>query len=108
MKTLKKTNTTVYVELSNGAIYHVPVELYNDGEESESYYTVHGIPYSVSFELLLQELVTEYAYDIQTVLYSAGIHTVADVVDNRKLVNDILKQYISTDKIIKVSKKGDN
>lgn len=82
-------------------IYHVPVEFYNeDGDYSD-----HLIPYSLSFSDILDAVID--TNKIEVGLHTAGIHTFDDVLANRKRVNDLLKQHISTDIIIKEI-KGDN
>lgn len=101
MKLIKRNKMTVLVQDENLFMYHVPVENYDSGED----YTEYLIPYSLSFDIILKQIFN--VEGIQKALYARGIHTYEDVLNNRKAVNDILKQYISVDKII-AHIKGDN
>ncbi|PID86964.1 MAG: hypothetical protein CSB13_01730 [Chloroflexi bacterium] len=95
MKVIKKNKKTVLMEDERGYRFYIPTEIYEDDEAD---YKKNSIPYSLSFDLVLTELFD--AEKITRELYSAGVHTLSDVLDNRKMVNDILKKNISCDKII--------
>lgn len=97
---VKRNKKTVLVQDEIGFMYHVPVENYDSGED----YTDYLIPYSLSFDIILEQVFN--VQNIQRALYVRGIHTFEDVLNNRKAVNDILKQHISVDAIIQQI-KGD-
>lgn len=102
MKVIKKLKKTVLLEDETGFRFFIPKEVFE--EEDESLYDEAMIPHSLSFDLILQELVD--AFEIQERFYAQGIHTLEDVLNNRKLVNDILKQHLSANIIIKAVKGG--
>lgn len=103
MRKVKELKNSVLVEdESSGYMFYVPTEVYEAGDESV--FIDNGIPYSLSFDLIIQQTVD--AMKVQRHLYRMGIHTLEDVLANRKKVNDVLKQYISTDVLINAIKGG--
>lgn len=98
-KLVKRLKKTVLLEDETGFMFHVPVEIYDEGGDLGE----NAIPYSLPFDLILGEI--DFSA-VQSELYGAGIHTLADILNNRKRVNDILRKYISADVLIR-NIKGD-
>lgn len=102
MKVIKKLKNTVLLQDETGFMFHVPTEIYE--MEDESLYEENMIPHSISFDLVIKEMVDDIA--VQKELYAQGIHTVEDILGRRKAVNDILKRHINAEKIVQKVKKS--
>ena len=102
MKVIKKLKKTVVMQDETGFMFHVPIDVYESGDESV--YVENSIPYSLSFDFIIAEMVDKL--DVQKAFYAQGIHTLDDVLKNRKAVNDILKRYVNADKIINAVNKS--
>lgn len=101
MKVIKKLKKTVLIQDEETLfMFHVPIEIYEEGDESV--YLENGIPYSLSFDHIVRQLLDELS--IQQELYRQGIHTLDDLLKNRKAVNDILKKHVNASKIIQAVK----
>lgn len=99
MEIIKKLKKTILLEQSNGYRFYVPKEVYDDEDMTEKDYLDNAIPYSLSFDLILKEVVDFDA--IQEQMYAQEIHTLYDVLNNRKKVNSIIKKTINADVIIR-------
>lgn len=98
MNLVRKLTKTVLLKDETGFMFHVPLDVYENEEIPESEYENHMIPYSLSFDLIINSIVSEV--EIQQQLYAQGIHTLDDVLSNRKVVNDILKRNFNAERII--------
>ena len=102
MKLITKNRKSVLLEDEDGYRFSVPKEIYETEDEAEI--LENSIPYSLMFDEIIGEFIDLEA--IKNELYSQGIHTLDDVLKNRKKVNDLLRKNISADRIIKTV-KGD-
>lgn len=96
MKVVRKLKNTVLLQDESGFMFHIPKDVYE--QEDESLYDENMIPHSLSFDLIIEKLVDKLT--VQEELYAQGIHTLEDVLKNRKTVNDVLKRHLNADKII--------
>lgn len=103
MKVIKKSKKTVLLEDDNGYRFYVPSEVYGKEDVEDSEMLDSAIPYSLSFDLILDELLDFTA--IQEDLYKVGVHTQDDILSNRKKVNDVFRRYLSADRVISVVKR---
>ena len=104
MKVIRRNKKTVLVQDEKGFQFYVPVEVYDTEEIAVKDIYDAGIPKSLSFDLILEEEsnLSQVAED----LYSQNIHTLEDVLNNRKKVNDILRKHFSAQTIINAVKGG--
>ncbi len=104
MKVISKKKKQVLLEDNRGYQFYITRELY-DSEETETFLE-NSIPLSLDFSSTLQSIIEEKAGEIEEQLYRRGIHSLVDILNNRKTVNDVLKKYISAGSIVK-NIKGD-
>lgn len=93
MKVISVKKNNVMVQKDSGEIVFVLPELYlSDINKAMAY----AVPYSLPFDLFLD-------YDGQNVcqqLYTNGIHTLRDVLDNRRTVKRVLGDKNSVESLI--------
>lgn len=107
MTVVKKTPDSVLLKDETGFTFYVPASVFDQKDDEGVNLLDHMIPYSLSFDIIVQDMVN--VEKIQTELYKLGIHTYEDILNNRKVVNDVLKRHFSAEQIIKAIKnsKGD-
>lgn len=102
---VSKNKKSVLLEDESGYRYYVERETYENAEVGEDLLD-RSIPYSVPFSYVLEKIVKEQGESIEKVFYATGLHTVEDILNNRKQANDILKRYFSGENIVKFSKEN--
>lgn len=94
MRLVKQTKTEVLLELENNALVLITPEVYKSGNEQNI--LLNSVPYSLPFDLFLKY----NAENIMLRLYQNGIHTLRDILNNRKLVKRILTDNNSVEELI--------
>jgi hypothetical protein len=102
MIVIKRLKKMVLLEDETGYRFYVPRDVYENEEISN--YEADAIPYSLQFDLILNEIIDTSA--IASDLYRAGVHTETDVLNSRKIVNDVLRRHLSDQNIIKTFRGG--
>lgn len=105
MKVVSKTKKSVLLEDDSGYRFFVERETF-DSAETDDELLSKSIPYSLEFSALVKIIAEENADDIEKVFYTSGLHTVEDILNNRKKVNDILRRYFSAGSILKFTKQS--
>lgn len=111
MKIIKTLKKTILIEQESGYRFYVPREIYDKLYEEDKTPPTEdlealkkdGIPYSLSFDLILHDIFNPEK--IQQELYLGNIHTLNDILNNRKRVTDILKKNMNAEMIIQNIKK---
>lgn len=90
---LKKLPSSVLLEDEIHYRFYVQKDIF--AREDEEEIRANGIPYSLPFDLLLEDSVDEHIR-----LYALGIHTLSDVLNNRQKVRSILGNKNSVEILI--------
>lgn len=104
-KVVSKSKKSVLLEDETGYRYYVEREVYENAGVGEDL-SDRSIPYSIPFSYVLEKIAKTQGDDIERVFYASGLHTVEDILNNRKQANDILRRYFSGENIVKFIKEN--